>query len=448
MSAPLPKGWTLATLSNLISSGGLFTDGDWVESKDQDPAGEVRLIQLADVGDGAFRNRSSRFLRPDQAERLGCTFLQEGDVLVARMPDPLGRACIYPGSKLPAVTAVDVCIIRPSNDEIDNRWLMWFLNAPQFRREVSARQTGTTRKRISRSNLAALPLPVPTFAEQNHIVAAIEEHFSHLEAGLAGLERAKRKLHGLRMSALQAALEPSARDRNWPQFRLADVAEVQLGRQRSPKNHTGPNMLPYLRAANVTWAGVDLSDVKTMNFSPSELHTFRLEPGDLLLAEASGSASEVGKPAIWRGEMENCCFQNTLLRVRSKGPLPEFLLLVFRHAALTGRFGSAARGVGIHHLGAHALSDWLVHIPPPNEQQAIVEAAARTMSLIDALENMLGSGVTRVQTLRRAVLAAAFRGELIGADEPTRADKDMPSRSRRPWESALDRLTDSVEGAT
>jgi type I restriction enzyme S subunit len=103
----------------------------------------------------------------------------------------------------------------------------------------------------------------------------------------------------------------------WVRAPLASIAEVQLGRQRSPKNHFGPNMKPYLRAANVTWDGLALDDVKEMHFSPKEVATFRLAPGDILLSEASGSASEVGKPALWRGEIEDCCFQNTLLRVRT-----------------------------------------------------------------------------------------------------------------------------------
>src|SRR5207237_2928811 len=102
---------TKQTLASLLEDG-IFIDGDWIESKDQDPSGEVRLIQLADVGDGVFRNRSSRVLTMEKAKELRCTFLQPGDVLVARMPDPLGRACIFPGVGRPAVTAVDVCILR------------------------------------------------------------------------------------------------------------------------------------------------------------------------------------------------------------------------------------------------------------------------------------------------------------------------------------------------
>ena len=67
-----------------LESAEVFVDGDWVESKDQDPDGDVRLIQLADVGDGVYVDKSSRFLTAAKARALKCTFLKEGDVLVAR----------------------------------------------------------------------------------------------------------------------------------------------------------------------------------------------------------------------------------------------------------------------------------------------------------------------------------------------------------------------------
>src|SRR6266568_6955653 len=100
----LPPGWALANLPDMLAQDGVFSDGDWVESKDQDPGGDVRLIQLADVGDGSYRNRSARFLTSSKAHELGCTFLQPGDVLIARMPDPLGRACLFPGDAKASVT--------------------------------------------------------------------------------------------------------------------------------------------------------------------------------------------------------------------------------------------------------------------------------------------------------------------------------------------------------
>src|SRR5690242_21381706 len=105
----LPKGWRAVTLDGVLGNGGIFVDGDWVESKDQDPDGDVRLIQLADVGDGRYRDRSSRFMTSEAAKRLNCSYLRPGDILIARMPDPLGRSCRFPGDSKPAVTVVDVC---------------------------------------------------------------------------------------------------------------------------------------------------------------------------------------------------------------------------------------------------------------------------------------------------------------------------------------------------
>lgn len=95
-------------------------------------------------------------------------------------------------------------------------------------------------------------------------------------------------------------------------------------------------MRPYIRAANVTWDGLALADVKQMNFTATEVDTFRLRPGDVLLSEASGSASQVGKPAVWNGEIEDCCFQNTLLRVRTAHLEPKYLFWFFKWLALSG----------------------------------------------------------------------------------------------------------------
>jgi len=203
----LPSGWELATIGDLVGEDGIFTDGDWVESKDQDPNGDVRLIQLADIGNGEYRDRSSRFLTYKKALELRCAFIDKGDVLVARMPHPLGRACIFPGDKKTSVTVVDVCIIRPRNNDISKRWLMYFINAPAFRVAVASLESGSTRKRISRKNLARISFPVPPSDEQNRIVAEIEKQFSRLDEAVENLKRVKVNLKRYKASVLKAAVE-------------------------------------------------------------------------------------------------------------------------------------------------------------------------------------------------------------------------------------------------
>lgn len=163
-------------------------------------------------------------------------------------------------------------------------------------------------------------------------------------------------------------------------------------------------MRPYLRAANVGWSGLRLDDVNHMNFTDAELDTYRLQPGDLLLSEASGSPGEVGKPALWSGEIVDCAFQNTLLRVRAREHEPEFLLHYFRYVALSGRFVPEARGVGINHLGRARLAGWMTPMPERHEQRRIVEILEEHLSRLDAAHSSLTLAHARQAAWMKATL--------------------------------------------
>lgn len=190
----------------------------------------------------------------------------------------------------------------------------------------------------------------------------------------------------------------------WKILPLTEVAEVRLGRQRSPKNHSGNTMRPYLRAANVSWSGLLLDDVKTMNFTDAEMDTYRLQPGDIVLSEASGSPGEVGKPALWKGEIDDCAFQNTLIRVRPMAHDPRFLLHYFRYVALTGGFLPSSRGVGINHLGRTRLASWPTPLPTVDEQQRIVEILEEHLSHLDAAADHVSAARRRLRAMQKATL--------------------------------------------
>ncbi|WP_308369211.1 MULTISPECIES: restriction endonuclease subunit S [unclassified Streptomyces] len=227
----------------------------------------------------------------------------------------------------------------------------------------------------------------------------------------------------------------------WAWSRLEEVAEVRLGRQRSPKNHSGDQMRPYLRAANVDWNGLKLGDVKEMNFTDAELETYRLIPGDIVLSEASGSAGEVGKPAIWNDQIADCCFQNTLIRVRATTNIePHYLLHLLRHEATRGAFAKGARGVGIHHLGAAKLAAWRIPVPPLAEQRRIVESLESHLSRLDAGSAYLTVVQAKSRRLRSLLYGRAMSGGFsrpVNADEtPTESALHLASRSlaTRRWQ--------------
>ncbi len=236
----LPQGWVNAAVGQLVGRDGVFVDGDWVESKDQDPKGDVRLIQLADVGDGEFRDRSARFLTTAKARELRCTFLQKGDLLIARMPDPLGRCCIFPLDRQAAnVTVVDVCIVRVGSSPIDNKYLMYAINSADIRNKIADLQSGSTRKRISRGNLATIELPIAPLNEQRRIVAKIEELFSELDKSVESLTTAREQLHPYRYALLKKAfsggLTKNSRDARTHRFtsKKSFAEQVEIVRRKS-----------------------------------------------------------------------------------------------------------------------------------------------------------------------------------------------------------------------
>lgn len=201
---------------------GLFSDGDWIETKDQDFRGTVRLVQLADVGDGVFRDRSKRFMNYSRALELNCTFLEYGDILIARMPDPLGRAIIFPfNEKNKYVTVVDVAIIRTGN-QLQSKFIMHLINSPEVRAQINTLQTGTTRKRISKSNLSQIMLPIAPLREQVRIVEKIEELFSELEQVKQSLTKTKDKLKIFHDVLLLNAFSGKLTEK-WRQLNLEDA---------------------------------------------------------------------------------------------------------------------------------------------------------------------------------------------------------------------------------
>lgn len=205
---------------------------------------------------------------------------------------------------------------------------------------------------------------------------------------------------------------------DWPVVRLDEVAEVRLGRQRSPKNHDGDNMVPYLRAANVTALGLSIDDVKTMHFTPDEVKTFALEPGDVLVAEASGSPLEVGKSALWAEQLPGpICFQNTLLRVRAR-PIarPAFLRLILEHQRLEGTFAQASQGVGIHHLTSRRLAALAFPLPPLAVQDTVVAKAEEVSTVLGAVSTAHLRLVGLMRSLRASLCLQLARGSGLHAN--------------------------------
>ncbi len=298
-------------------------------------------------------------------------------------------------------------------------------------------------------------------------MASIVTQFTRLEAGVAALRRVQANLKRYRAAVLKAACEgklvpteaelqksegrgqkgfesgaelltrilaerrknwtgrgkykePAAPDtpnlpplpEGWTWATVEQLGDVQLGRQRSPKNISKNYPTKYIRAANITERGIDVSDVLEMEFSPAERERFALRDGDIVLSEASGSPSQVGKPAVWRNELPICCFQNTVLRLRPAVVGSKFVLTVFQQCYVNGVFAKVAGGVGINHLGAEKSSAISFPLPPLAEQTRIVAEVERRLSVVEELESVVSANLQRAVRLRQSILQKAFTGEL------------------------------------
>jgi type I restriction enzyme S subunit len=376
--------------------------------------------------------------------------LRDGDVLAAEASgsaDEVGRPALWRGE-------IDGCcfqntLVRVRSRGVLPEYLRHFLFAEARSGRIGRASPGVGIHHIGSARLSAWPAPVPPLPEQHRIVAAIEEHLSRLDAAGTAVRSAIRRLEALRRHVLLSVI-PSTLPRNWKPGTVEEAGVVQLGRQRAPRYHTGANMRPYLRVANVFEDRLDLRDVMEMDFSDADFARYRLEAGNILLNEGQ-SPELVGRPAMYRGEPPNVCFTNSLIRFRPGEDVDgEFALLVFRRHLHAGRFQREARiTTNIAHLSAGRLKSVEFPRPPIDEQRRIVESVHRQLTLLGALGKQARTALRSRETLRRAILASAFRGELVAQDpndEPAgvlleriaaeRAATPKPTRKRREKASA------------
>ena len=168
----IDPNWPMVKLGEVCA---YFNDGDWIESKDQAKIG-FRLIQTGNVGVGEYLDKADRvrFITEETFNRLKCKEIFPGDILISRLPDPVGRSCIVPKLNTRMVTAVDCTIARANKNLVDPLYLLFVTNSEVYFDNLSKFLTGASRERISRKNLEIVKIPLPPLEIQKQIVARIE----------------------------------------------------------------------------------------------------------------------------------------------------------------------------------------------------------------------------------------------------------------------------------
>ncbi|MFD6400263.1 restriction endonuclease subunit S [Nocardia sp. NPDC060249] len=361
-------------------------------------------------------------LAEDERERFG---VRSGDLLVCEGGD-VGRCAIWQGRSAYLAYQKALHRIRPSA-VLDARFLRYLLEHQAKSGALAKLSTGSTIAHLPQQKLRRIPVPLPPLAEQHRIVEILEDHLSRLDAGQKELTAAPRRIEAMKSAILRELIpDPVAYPEHWTELTVGDAGTIELGRQRHPDWHAGPNMRPYLRVANVFEDRIDIADVMEMHWPADTFDRFKLSPGEVLLNEGQ-SPEFLGRPAMYRGVPTDVAFTNSLIRFKASNEVdPEFALLVFRRHMRAGRFKRESRiTTNLAHLSARRLKEIEFPLPPLDEQRQIVATARDRLDAADRLKSGVVTALAQELRLRKAVLAAAFSGTLTKSPNELRHTEEL-----------------------
>lgn len=482
----VPTGWAGAPLMTLVE-----INPPRPRENLPSPQSLVTFVPMAAVDErtGTIADAQAR---PLSSVRNGYSAFRSGDVILAKI-----TPCMENGKSAIARDLVnglgfgstEFHVLR-SRGAVLPEYLYRFVRQESFRRVAESEMTGTVgQKRVPREFLEEVEVPLPPLAEQGRIVAQLDKLLSKLGRGRDRLERLPELLERFRQAVLASAVSGTLtngwRTLNTPAEAGSDlvrrIAAERSGRKNSrrtrgasasfsldhlddlpdlpefpegwgvatvgfsaalmqygtsAKSDAAPEGgVPVLRMGNIQRGRLELLDLKFLDPAKEKLQGFLLEAGDLLF-NRTNSPELVGKSAVF-GERRACVFASYLIRVRCDTSL---LLSDFLVAWINSPWGRAwARqvrtdGVSQSNINSTKLAAMPVPIPSLDEQREVIQRLRALDRLATSIEDAVGSALVRSRRLGEAILAKAFRGELV------LTEADLAGREHRAYETAADLL--------
>lgn len=141
---------------------------------------------------------------------------------------------------------------------------------------------------------------------------------------------------------------------------------------KNPKRPSFERKMPYLRVANVFFDYIDLDDVQTIGVQEGEIEKTLLKKGDVLFVEGNGSPDQIGRVAVWGGQLEPMLHQNHIIKARpdERKILPKYCMYFFMTQDGRNQILSSARTTsGLYTLSLSKIAGFKLPVPPLEEQQ-------------------------------------------------------------------------------
>ena len=402
----LPLDWSTAELRRAASAApNSFIDGDWIEAPYITNQG-IRLIQTGNIGRASFLDKADtqKYISRASFRLLNCKWVNAGDLLICRLADPIGRACEIPVSVGEAITSVDCTIFRVEASRFDKRFVLHWLNSAENLKNASDKAAGSTRSRISRSNLGKLPIPEPDLNEQGliaQVLDTLDTAIHETEAIIAKLKAVKQgMLHDLltRGIAANGELRPTQAEvphlykwsplgwipKDWEEVTLGEIARRSGGLLQ-----TGPfgsqlhaheyvlDGIPVIMPQDMVNGEVSVASIARISQrKATALSRHRVQPNDLVFSRRGDLSRCV---AIEEEHLGWLCGTGCLLaRLPGHEVNGYWLALVYTQPGIQTQVMGRAVGSTMANLNTSILAAITIARPPVTEQS---EIARRLKSL-------------------------------------------------------------------
>ena len=443
MTSASPKSWAEATFGSLnhFSSKTISPQNNPLEefelySVPAFPSGEPEICQGKDIG-------STKQI------------VHKNTILVCKINPRINRVWKVPPSHVARQIASSEWI-GFWNPGLSPRFYQYYFRSNRFRSALCSDVTGVggSLTRAQPKKVATIAVPVAPINEQRRIADKLDRVLTRVDAANDHLSRITPLIKRFRQSVLAAATsgrlteDLRKKDSNWNTTTIGEIlADIRYGTAK--KCSPSPKGTALLRIPNIgNYGKIELSDVKYAEFTQKEYESFSLKPGDILLIRSNGSVDLVGKTSIVDETSAGFLFAGYLMRLRFQKnlALPSYAQIALSSPTQRQRIESIARSTsGVNNINTEEVKSLSFHLPPLDEQATIVRRVEKLFAFADRLEKRLSQAQAAVQKLTPALLAKAFRGELVlqdPNDEPasellkrlqeSRADSAKPSRARKP----------------